>query len=294
MLWFKKQRAEDHLFTEGFDDIEPSSLKITLDDEICRTKLQELLNATEEQGGVDGFLEALRNKQALFSDVLAYEKIDDLSSESLSVLLDTVFTARRKLPPSLSKVPHEVIVQQVKHLLYGKQPIPDRMSQFVAIFGGSGSDDRKVEKENKKVKRAAWDFAAELLHFNCPERFPNMSRWVWNEKETSGALREFIRGGDTMRDVTFGDDPSNFEASRVWFAQQLGQQGFYRDIHYLIDLLVAQAYAEYILSMSSGMGMFGSQFGGAELKPIELVVKLLGIDPAKRNDGMRLKKAVVH
>jgi len=282
MLWFKKQVAEEH--DQNFDEIEPSTMKIMLDDEICRLKLQALLNATEELGGVDGFIEALKNKQVLFSDVLAYEKIDALSAEGLSILLDTVFTARRKLPACLNKVPHEVLVQQIKHLLYGKQLITDRMQQFTAL----------IDSENKKAQRAAWDFAAELLHFYSPERFPLMSRWVWNEKETSGSLREFIRGGDTMRDITFGDTPENFEASRVWFAQQLGQQGFYRDIHYLIDLLVAQAYADYILSMSSGMGMFGPQFGGAELKPIELIVKLLGIDPAKKNEFMRLKKAVVH
>ncbi len=282
MLWFKKQTANDS--DHDFDEIEPSNMKTGLDDEICRSKLQSLLNATEDKGGIDGFIEALKNKHVLFSSVLGKEKIDELSPENLSILLDTVFTARRKLPASLNKVPHEVIVQQIKHLLYGKQSITERMQQFSAMVDG----------ENKKVQRAAWDFGAELMHFYRPEKIPHMSRWVWNENEASGALREFIRGGDTMRDVTFGSAPENFEASRVWFAQQLGQQGFYRDIHYLIDLLVAQAYADYILSMSSGMGMFGPQFGGGELKPLELIVKLLGIDPAKKNDFMRLKKAVVH
>jgi len=282
MLWFKKQSAEK--IEVDFDAIEPADMKMSLDEEICRVKLQELLNATEEKGGIDNFIEALKSKQALFSDVLSYDKIDDISLESIEVLLDTVFTSRRKLPSSLDKVPPQIIAQQIKHLLYGKQTIEERMQQFVALF-----DD-----ENKKVQRAAWDFAAELLHFNRPEQFPHMSRWVWNEKETSGALREFIRGGDTMRDITFGSGPANFEASRLWFAKQLGIQGFYRDIHYLIDLLVAQAYAEYILSMSSGMGMFGPQFGNAELTPLELVVKLLGIEPARKNNSMRLKNAVVH
>ncbi len=281
MLWFKKRPENDE---QDFDKIEPSSLKIALDDDICRTKLQELLDATKDKGGIDSFIEPIKNKHTLFSDVLSVEKIDGLSSEGVSTLLDTTFTARRKLPEALTKVPHEVIAKQIKHLLYGKQPILDRMQQFVALF----------DSENKKAKRAAWDFAAEMLHFKNPEAFPLMTRWVWNEKETSGSLREFIRGGDTMRDVTFGHEPENFEASRVWFAQQLGQEGFYRDIHYLIDLLMAQAYAEYVLSMSSGMGMFGSQFGAAELKPLELVVKLLGVDSAKKNNFTRLKKAVVH
>lgn len=289
MLWFKKQTAEDIAF--DFDEIEPANLKIALDEVICSQKLQQLLNATEEKGGVDAYIEALKSKQKMFSSVLSYDNIDALSSEGVEVLLDTVFTARRKLPDSLSKVPNEVIVKQIKHLLYGKQSIIDRMEQFVALFVGA---DEKPDGKTKKVQRAAWDFSAELMHFASPEKFPLMSRWVWNEKETSGALREFIRGGDTMRDVTFGERPADFEASRVWFAQQLGQQGFYRDIHYLIDLLVAQAYAEYILSMSSGMGMFGPQFGNAELQPLELVVKLLGIEPARKNDAMRLKKAVVH
>jgi len=282
MRWFKRRSSVE--ISRNHNEIEPAILKIALDEEICGQKLQQLLNAAEDQGGVDELIGSLKRKQQVFSGVLADEKIDKLSSDGVEILLDAVFTARRKLPDSLNKVPHEVLQQKVKHLLCGDQPIINRMQQFVAL----------VDNENRKVQRAAWDFSAELLHFNKPEQFPLMSRWVWNEKETSGSLREFIRGGDTMRGVTFGEAPSDFEASRVWFAKQLGQQGFYRDIHFLIDLLFAQAYAEYILSMSSGLGMFGSQFGSAELRPIELVVKLLGIEPARKNDAMRLKKAVVH
>jgi len=39
---------------------------------------------------------------------------------------------------------------------------------------------------------AAWDFAAEVLHFHAPERYPLMTRWVWDETTQSGALRELV------------------------------------------------------------------------------------------------------
>lgn len=283
MLWFKKQVGNKTIQSE-FDAIQPAEMQIELDADICRMKLQQLLDAAEEKGGIGEFIIALQNKQQMFSSVLNSDVIDQLDGTSIDALLDTVFTSRRKLPASLSHVPHEVLAAQIKDLLYGDEDIFIRMEQFVLM----------IDTENRKIKRAAWDFAAELLHFSRPEVYPHMSRWVWDENETSGALREFILGGDSMQQVPLGGRPEDFEASRVWFANQLGKQGFYRDIHYLIDLLVAQAYAEYLLSMSNGMGMFSSRFGADDMQPLDFVVKLLGIDPPRKNGLTRLKKVVVH
>jgi len=283
MLWFKKQ-INDKAIESVCDAIQPAEMQIELDADICRMKLQQLLDAAEEKGGISEFITALQNKQQMFAQVLDPDVIDQLNNEAIEALLDTVFTSRRKLPALLIQVPHEVLVSQIKDLLYGEDDMLKRMEQFVLM----------IDSDNRKAKRAAWDFAAELLHFSRPEIYPHMSRWVWDKKETTGALREFILGGDSMQEIPLGGSPEDFEASRVWFANQLGKQGFYRDIHYLIDLLLAQAYAEYLLSMSNGMGMFNAQFGAEDMQPLDFVVKLLGIDPPRKKGLTRLKKVVVH
>lgn len=282
MIWFKKQ-AEVDASSRG-DEIAPASLSIKFDENICQNKMQSLLNELNDKGGIEEYIQALSNKHELFHRVLSEEVIEELDRSSVETLLDTIFTARRKLPDILINVPDEVLLQQIKALIYGESELQDRLGNFVSIF----------ETDNRKAKRAAWDFAAELLHFNAPEQYPHMSRWVWNSKELSGAYREFLTGSDTLSEIPLGGTPGDFEAVRIWLAEQLGEQGFYRDIHFMIDLLIAYAYAEYVLSMSKGMGMFGSQFGGAETEPLEFIVKLLGIDPPRKKGLSRLKKAVIH
>jgi len=282
VLWFKKNSAQQT--NKVGDVIEPSQLRVNYDESICRHKLQMLLNQVQDKGGIDEFIQALANKQVLFQRVLNQDAIDSLNMESIEALLDTIFTARRKIPVVIATIPQDLLVKQIKDLLYGDKALQERMQHFVDLF----------ENDNRKIKRAAWDFAAELLHFNDPEKYPHMSRWVWNAEEVSGAYREFLAGGDSLTEIPIGAAPGDFEATRIWFAQQLGEQGFYRDIHFIIDLLIAQAYAEYVLGMSKGMGMFGSQFGATETEPLEFLVKLLGIDPPRKAGLTRLKKAVVH
>lgn len=283
MLWFKNQLSKQETIHAG-DNITPTQLLVAYDEAICRNKMQLLLNQVEDKGGVEEFVQALVAKHKLFHKVLNEEAIDKLELVSIEALLDTIFTARRKLPAVLSEIPVEVLTVQIKDLLYGQAELPERMNTFVNLFA----------TDNRKIKRAAWDFAAELLHFNAPEKYPHMSQWVWNANELSGAYREFLAGSDSLSEIPIGGKPGDFEATRVWLAVQLGQQGFYRDIHFLIDLLLAQAYAEYVLGMSKGMGMFGAQFGGAETEPLEFIVKLLGIDPPRKQGLTRLKKSVVH
>lgn len=284
MLWFNKNQSSKQEAARTEDVIVPTELKVSYDEGICHNKLQLLLNQVEEKGGVDEFIQALANKHVLFQKALSKEAIESLDLSTIEALLDTVFTARRKLPAVLSEIPIEVLTNQIKDLLYGEKELLERINTFVDLF----------ETDNRKVKRAAWDFAAELLHFNAPEKYPHMSKWVWNAGELSGAYREFLAGSDSLSEIPIGGEPGDFEATRVWLAEQLGQQGFYRDIHFLIDLLIAQAYAEYVLGMSKGLGMFGAQFGGAEAEPLEFLVKLLGIDPPRKQGLTRLKKSVVH
>lgn len=273
MLWYGRQadRRDAEL-------IEPAALKVPLDAEICRGKLQRLLDDLSDRGGVDAFVTSLGKKHELFRSVLAPEQVEAMDRGTLDTLLECVFTVRRRLPAALSRVSHETLLEAVKALLYGRENLAERMRAFVAT----------VPDADRKMKRATWDFAAELLHFRAPEHYPLMTRWVWDPNTVSGALREFLRGNDTLRHIPIDDRPGTFEGARVWFAEQLAALGFYRDVHFVVDLLLAQAYGDYVRAMASGMGILSADFG-AKNDPAELLAKLLGIDPARRSGRPRIK-----
>lgn len=278
MLWFKKN-AE--IASRKEEQVLPGELRVTFDAGILEQKLQNLLDNTSGRGGVEAFTEALNKKHELFVEAL--NGGETIAEDVLEALLDTVFTARRKLPVGLSQTPHEIVARQIQALVNGQAALTDRLNQFADVFAN----------DNRKVRGAAYDFGAELLHFAWPERYPLMCRWVWDVKTVSGSLREFIRNNDSLPEIPIGDEPEQYEAARVWMRDQLSERGYYRDLPMLIDLVMAQAYSDYVLAMSSGMGMMGGEFGG-KMEPIDFIAKLLGVDTARRGGKSRVKKVSIH
>lgn len=276
MLWFGKQA--DPKKADLRDRIQPAELKISLAPEICAGKLGALVEQMGERGGPEEFVGALRAKHELFARVLEPSALGELSQQGLAAVLETVFTARRRLAPAWRNMDHKALLAAIRELLYGPAPLLDRMRAFADQFAPAG----------EKAKRAAWDVGAEMLHFRAPEQYPLMTRWVWDTNTQSGALREFIKANDTLRDIPLDDRPETFEGARSALAEQLASQGFYRDVVYMVDLLLAQAYSDYLRSMSSGMSMLAADFGAKD-DPLELVTKMLGIDPARRGGQSRLK-----
>ncbi len=285
MAWLKKltgkQAAADR------DEIKPSQLAVDFDASLCEKNLRELTSVVSEREGLqseglEAFIAALGNKHRLFSEALSPEGMEHFDIQVVETLLDTVFTARRKLPPALSEVPAETLKGQIDHLLHGDEPIKARMETFCSLI----SDD------NRKARRAMWDFAAEILHFTAPEKYPLMSRWVWDPNTVSGALREFIRHNNSLSEIPVAGEPEDYEACRVWLAECLAEQGYYREVHFMVDLVQAQAYTDYVMGMANGMGMMGSEFGG-KMEPIEFVLKLLGIDPRRNEGKLRVSQSLL-
>lgn len=265
MLWFAKQAKSEGAGDDG-QTIKPATLEVQFDKEIAGSKLDGLLSVAEGRGGAQVITDALLAKNTLFAKALPSEGPVDLSREALDTLIECVFTARRKLSGVLAPMPWEPLLQAVNDLVYGKGPLTERMQAFAAV----------IPQEQKKARRAMWDLGAELLHFRDPEGIPLMTRWIWDPSTSTGSLREFIRANDTMETIPLDTRPETFEGVRIWFAQMLEERGFYKDIPFLIDLLQAQAYSDYVKAMSSRIGMINREFGGQE-DALELPLKLLGI-----------------
>jgi len=280
MFWLRKP-APASVAVAPADSIAPAELPVALDSEMFRRHFDALLAGAEQDGGIDGYLSALAAKRDVFAAA------QPAGLEEITRLLALVFTARRKLYPALETLGGNALDGLIRDLRQGKNPPGERLQQFVDAMPGAAGNDRVSLKAAAKLRRAAWDFAAEILHFTDCERYPLMTHWVWDQATQSGALREFIRGGETMREVPFSNDPGVFEGARRWLAGQLAEQGIYRDEALWIDLVQAQAYLAYFRSMTEGS--LGADFGRG-VPPQEQLKRLLGIDaePGMRHD--RVKK----
>lgn len=285
MLWFKKQPAA--ALPVATDQIGAAELPLALDRDLFKLYFTRMLATVEEDGGIEAYLAGLGAKHRAYAELLERSRVARLTLADIELLLDRVFTARRRIFPALEALGAGRATGLVSTLLFGNAPLPERMQGFVDAMPGAAGPGRENLRAATKVRRAAWDFAAEVLHFSDPVKYPLMSRWVWDQGAQSGALREFIRGGDAAGEIPFNNTPELFEGGRRWLAERIAEQGIYRDIHFWIDLVLAAAYTTYFRSVTEGS--LGADFGrGAPAR--EQLKRLLGIDTPRSEGHSRVKK----
>ncbi len=263
MRWFKKE-IENRVSNYQGDFISPVELHIRFDSKICYQKIDTLLtygvNLTVD---VDQLIELLNEKHLLFSQLLQEDSIDELQYTHLEKLVNS----NQSLNTYLESIPLSVLRSQIKMLLHGEDELNQRMNLFMTYFG---------DVPSSKLENTIWNFMAELLHFFRPETYPLMSRWVWHEQVQKGVMKEFVLGKNGPCKELMGGQSVDFEAYRVWFAQQLGKKGFFQDIHYFIDLIYAQAYADYIMSITSQVNTRDRSTADSHIA-LGIISKLLGI-----------------
>lgn len=287
MLWFGKKPTE--AAAAAHNPIEPAQLALEIDRSICARKLTALQGDVAEAArdgepeGLTSLLGSLTRKHEMFSRVLAEEALGTMNQAAFDALVETVFTARRRLPRALVGAKLDWVVAAVRELLYGTAALSERMAGFVETLHVGGTKER----------RAAWDLGAELLHYRDPVRYPLMSRWVWDVNTMTGALRELLRGNDTMRVIPLDGSPETFEGARREIAEFLATEGYYQDVPFLVDLLLAKAYSDYVQDMAKGVGVFAAELG-ARNDPLEFAAKMLGVDSHRRCGQSRIKRPAVH
>lgn len=284
MLWFTKQRHEPP--APERDLIVPADLPVALDERLFLHHLAALQVSLEASGGIEVCLERLDAKRRLFAELLGEGRHAAVAFPDAERLLGAVFTARRRIHPLLAAAGEAWLRGALQALLEGPGGVRERMERFAAELVAAAQGVTGDARLAAKARRAAFDFAAELLHFLDPVRYPLMSRWVWDPATRSGALREFVRERDASGGLALDASPETFEGARVWLKARIAEQGVFRDVHFWIDLVLAQAYVTYLRSVAEGN--LGGDFGrGAQ--PGEQLKKLLGIDCL---DGRtRVKKA---
>jgi hypothetical protein len=281
MLW-RKSPAE----TAGASV--PAAPPVAFDVERFRHHFSAFMSmAGDEDAGPAAYVAALDAKHERIRrliDDLAHRVPDDCA---LEIILADMFTARRRLFPALTAMGHARVRDLVQQLVSSRAPPDVRLQAIVDAVPSSTSTDREHLRAIQRVRRAAWDFGAELIHFSEPQKYPLMCRWVWDPTTQSGALREFAEHNQAA-DVPGADSSlATFQALSEWICEQLRTEGIYRDFHWWVDLLAAQGYVGYLGAATQGH--FGADFArGAP--PKEQLRKLLGIDARRASGRSRVNR----
>lgn len=240
--------------------------------------LETLIAGTEEHGGVERYVDALKIKSQLFQSALGAGRAQDVGLAAFKALVALIAPVRRRAAAYLVSPAFEPMRARVADLLDGAHDTgaaDRRIAEFCGAFPG--------DREHRWVR----DLAADILHNVDPERYPLMGRWVWDARTNTGALRELWHAADTdhiLIDVP--DRYGTFVMLREELAQFLAANGVFRDVIHYVDLLTAQVYAGYIAEQ--GGSYLRTDFS-APADPMEHTRRLLGLDGVDANGRTRLK-----
>ena len=251
-------------------------VSLDLSGERLGSSLARLVAGAEPHGGLERYVEALKLKCATFRDALqaAPDRLATLEPAAFGALCPFMPTVRRRIGRWLARPAYDTLREELAELLATAGDTASTDARL-AEFGTGLGDDRS--------QRWVRDLAAEVLHNVDPERYPLMTRWVWDTAANTGVLREIWFADGAFPDrIAVADSYATFLALREELGGYLARQGFFRDMLHYVDLLCAQVYAEYICDQ--GGSYLRTDFS-AEPDPLEFTRRLLGLDGVGAGSG---------
>lgn len=262
---------------------------ITFDEQRLERQFAAFVSLAEAGPGLTAYVEGLEAKHRRYARALDASQLAGLGLDDARALLETAFTARRKLYPFFEQMGAAALRGALAALIRGSAPADVRIAAFCAALPFPAAEGREARMRSRKLRGAAQDFAAELLHFGDPQAHPLMTRWVWDANTSSGALRELMDVPESTARIALEATPETHAAARDWIVARVSAQGIYRDQHWWTDLLLAMAYVEYFRAMAGGA--LGSDFMRAST-PDEQLRKLLGIEPERERSRVKFAASV--
>jgi len=253
--------------------------QLELSGPILKQALQQAIVGCEPLGGIERYIDALKLKVTLFQEALLDNAVETITAETFGGLCVFMSTVRRRIAPYLVEPELSVLKHALGDLLEDLQDTGStdaRIAAFCAAF--------PQDKKHRWVR----DLAAEILHNIDPERYPLMTRWMWDQKANTGVIRE-IWFDDEIDHMTLEvpDTYLTFLTLREELSQYLTENGIFRDVLNYIDLLCAQVYADYICAQ--GGSYLRTDFSSPQ-DPMEYTRRLLGLDGVRaQSNKTRLK-----
>jgi hypothetical protein len=256
--------------------VEAARPRLELSGPKLRLAFEGLVARAEEQGGVEAYVEALKLKSAIFRDALSA----GMSLEQFRTLCAHAATVRRRIGRYAEPGSFNEIQPRIVRLLKDREDTSatdERMAEFCAGF--------PADREHRWVR----DLAAEILHNLDPERYPLMSRWVWDRRANTGVIREIWHAEDVDHiTIDVPDSYAAFLVLREELAQYLAANGVFRDVLFYVDVLTAQVYADYI--NERGSTYLRTDFATPE-DPMLHTRRILGLDAVDPRGRTKLKAA---
>ncbi len=254
----------------------PPPVRLELSGDRLASSLARLVAGAEPHGGLEWYVDALKLKGAAFRETLRAtpDRLAALEPAAFGTLCPLMPTVRRRIGRWLERPAYDALRDELAELLVAIDE-PASTDERLAHFGAGLGEDRR--------QRWVRDLAAEVLHNVDPERYPLMTRWVWDAAANTGVLREIWFADGAMPDrIAVADGYATFLALREELSGYLSRQGFFRDMLHYVDLLCAQVYAEYICEQ--GGSYLRTDFS-AEPDPLEYTRRLLGLDGVRAGSG---------
>lgn len=240
--------------------------------------LESLVARSDECGGIERYVEALVQKSAAFREALGDGRAAGVELAAMRRLCACMATVRRRASRYLEPDAFPSLRARIVALLDGASRTGDADARIAAFCAGFPSD-----REHRFVR----DLAVEILHNVDPERYPLMTRWVWDAQCNTGVLREIWHGDDIdHRSLDVPDGYDTFVVLREEIAGWLSANGVYRDVTTYVDLLLAQVYATYVAEQ--GGSYLRADFSSHE-DPMLHVQRMLGLDGVGTGGRTKLK-----
>jgi len=246
-----------------------------------RRAFENLIESAEETGGIERYVGALALKASLFEEVLGKGRVEELTETEFYDLAAFVTPVRRRVGAWIAANGFSVLRSRLEALLNGWSDLATtdrRVAAFVASF--------PADREHRWSR----DLAAEVLHFTAPERYPLMTRWMWDAQVNTGVLREiwFSEEADPST-IAVDDGFATFTMLREELEGFLQSNGVFRDLAFYGDLLCAHVYAAYI-NDKGGQYLHAEVCGSAKADPMAHTRRMLGLDAVDTESGRtRLK-----
>ena len=245
------------------------------------SSFEKVLNASDNQGGVEAFVTAIKFKKSVFEEALKVSNLISLEKETFLGLCAFIAPVRRRIGNWVESQDFGQLREAVIELFTevgDRSDVDQRINAFCAHF--------PQDRSHRWVR----DLAAEFLHFSDMEHYPLMTRWVWDQSANTGVIREIWYADDIDHiKLDLSDSYETHLVLREELSQFLASNGVFRDMLLYVDLLLAQIYADYI---SEQGGSFLRTDFSSELDPLEFTRRMLGLDGVDPDTGQtRVKLA---
>lgn len=177
----------------------------------------------------------LEAKSRWVHDLLEPDRLAGLGQEHLYSLLRSFFPSRRRARAIVEVVGVEELKGALGHLVEGPGTLGERVEAF----------DRVLFDFEEVTVDLAW----EVLHLYQPERWWLWTRWMWNTRTETGALR-LVTADDV--DLYGSDAPATYAkvgAALAVVHDTVRALGLVDDSPFAVDVFLAGVYGVYMYTV---------------------------------------------